>query len=599
MAGPLIFTNPAHAGIQEDLRTRLERAAAAYGAPLTITSGLAGRPTTPGSMHPHGRASDLSMAGMDEAARLRLAQTLRDQGVRRFGTYTNNPDMLHVDMSDAQGGNHYMHDKTRRNLERAPGWFRDFAGGAGPDVRQAAAAAGMSTDTDRTMTGDPMTGRAYSSPQETPMLPPLPPMTPYTQEAPQEVGNPLLQTLMRVALGTAVAGGGNIGAGAILAGSAMRDSELAENELYTLKAKKQEQQRKDALMRHGAEVAKIPGLEDVGSLIMVDPAAGYKLYAERAEMQRTQAQRQAMANALRQQGLHAQAALIEAGGTPGAINMNAPGGEEYFAPVPMVDPNDPTKFYMAQFSKTGQPRAWKPGPDGQWVPTDPAEVAGAVPAAPGAPGGAPPAAPGAPGGAVPASVWGKMPTTAGQVQEAKDTAKNAVEAKEGYTEALAAIDKGRNTIARLSQMPGRTSATGWQAGLPYTWPGGEASNYQILFDQFKGENFLTGIPQMKGMGALSNAEGDAIRQAQSYANLSLSDVEHEWALATAYANLNRAEQRIKTRKLLGPGEDPPAATQEEIQAAADALFGAGRQPAAGLRERHSNPKSKAKITEIK
>jgi hypothetical protein len=200
---------------------------------------------------------------------------------------------------------------------------------------------------------------------------------------------------------------------------------------------------------------------------------------------------------------------------------------------------------------------------------------------------------------LPASVWGKLPETAGQTQEARDTAKNAVEAKEGYTEALAAIDKGRNTIARLAQMPGRTSATGWQSGLPYTWPGGEASNYQTLFEQFKGENFLTAIPQMRGMGALSNAEGDALRQAQSYANLNLSDTEHEWALATAYANLNRAEQRIRTRKLLGPGEDPPAATQEEIEAAAAALFAPKRVPSAGLKESHSRPFGKPKITEIK
>jgi len=329
MAGPLIFANPAHAGIQEDLRTRLERAAAAYGAPLTITSGLAGRPTTPGSMHPHGRASDLSMAGMDEAARLRLAQTLREQGVRRFGTYTNNPDMLHVDMSDAQGGNHYMHDKTRRNLDRAPGWFRDFAGGAGPDVRQAAATAGMSTDTERTMPGDPMTGRAYSSPQETTMLPSLPPMAPLAQEAPQEAGNPLLQTLMRVALGTAVAGGGNIGAGAILAGGAMRDSELAENALYDLQNKRRDRQRRDALSRWGESVAQTPGLEDVGAMMQVDPAIGMRLYAERQAAQQAQGQRQVLADTLRQQGNYREAALVEAGANLGSVSMSGPTAPTY------------------------------------------------------------------------------------------------------------------------------------------------------------------------------------------------------------------------------------------------------------------------------
>ncbi|MRN48222.1 hypothetical protein GJU93_16820, partial [Brucella sp. 10RB9212] len=50
-----------------------------------------------GGKHTHGTAVDISMKGMSKQQRFELVQSLKARGVRRFITYTNSPDMLHVD----------------------------------------------------------------------------------------------------------------------------------------------------------------------------------------------------------------------------------------------------------------------------------------------------------------------------------------------------------------------------------------------------------------------------------------------------------------------------------------------------------------------
>jgi hypothetical protein len=108
----------------------------------------------PKSMHVQGKAADIDMSGMSEQQRAALVEALRAQGVTRFGTYSSSPNMLHVDLSDANGAFWQMHDSTNRNMAQAPAWFRGIGGAPAPDVRMA------SNDmTQPVPTGDPVTGR--------------------------------------------------------------------------------------------------------------------------------------------------------------------------------------------------------------------------------------------------------------------------------------------------------------------------------------------------------------------------------------------------------------------------------------------------------
>lgn len=80
-----------------------------------------------GGEHTHGTAVDISMKGMSGQQRFDLVQSLKARGVKRFITYTNSPDMLHVDMKEmpqSKDGFWYMHDKSARNIDRAPDWLK-------------------------------------------------------------------------------------------------------------------------------------------------------------------------------------------------------------------------------------------------------------------------------------------------------------------------------------------------------------------------------------------------------------------------------------------------------------------------------------------
>lgn len=124
----LSFAHSHQANIDPAFRSILE----SIGQPLTITSGwrsAAGNAAAggaPQSYHLSGKAVDIDMGGMGDQERAGLVEKLRTAGVRRFGTYDRHPNMLHVDMG-GDGSNHYMHNKTARELDRAPDWFKGVA----------------------------------------------------------------------------------------------------------------------------------------------------------------------------------------------------------------------------------------------------------------------------------------------------------------------------------------------------------------------------------------------------------------------------------------------------------------------------------------
>lgn len=82
-----------------------------------------------GSAHMQGKAVDISLKGLSDAQRTALTVALINAGAKRVGAYSGNTG-LHVDMRDMGGGAshgdfHAMFDKTARNLNKAPSWFRD------------------------------------------------------------------------------------------------------------------------------------------------------------------------------------------------------------------------------------------------------------------------------------------------------------------------------------------------------------------------------------------------------------------------------------------------------------------------------------------
>lgn len=135
--GNLNFVHKGQETISPTLRTTLTAASQQLGRDLTISSGYRSgnhpverRKRSGGGEHTRGNAADISMAGMNDSQRADLVRALMAQGVTRFITYTGSPDMLHVDLKKQRGSNglpYFMHDKSARNIQRAPAWLRAIA----------------------------------------------------------------------------------------------------------------------------------------------------------------------------------------------------------------------------------------------------------------------------------------------------------------------------------------------------------------------------------------------------------------------------------------------------------------------------------------
>jgi len=134
--GNVVFTGNAHENIQPQLASVLSGASSALGSKLIVTSGYRS-PNSPveaakgngGGEHTHGDAADIDMSGMDDAKRTQLVAELQARGAKRFITYSNDKNMLHVDLKDqtGTGASWFMFDKHAANMDKAPSWFQQVA----------------------------------------------------------------------------------------------------------------------------------------------------------------------------------------------------------------------------------------------------------------------------------------------------------------------------------------------------------------------------------------------------------------------------------------------------------------------------------------
>ncbi|CFQ96062.1 phage DNA ejection protein [Yersinia frederiksenii] len=86
-----------------------------------------------------------------------------------------------------------------------------------------------------------------------------------------------------------------------------------------------------------------------------------------------------------------------------------------------------------------------------------------------------------------------------------------------------------DTIKELKEAPGLKSAVGMSSMLP-TRPGGDAANFEAKLDTFKAQTFLPMVQSMKGMGALSDAEGKKLTDAVGALDPKMSEKEFSKSL---------------------------------------------------------------------
>ncbi len=81
-----------------------------------------------------------------------------------------------------------------------------------------------------------------------------------------------------------------------------------------------------------------------------------------------------------------------------------------------------------------------------------------------------------------------------------------------------------DTVAELKQSPGLKGAVGMPSML-WSRPGGDAATFEAKLDTFKAQTFLPMVQSMKGMGALSDAEGKKLTDAVGALDPKMSEKE--------------------------------------------------------------------------
>lgn len=123
---------------------------------------------------------------------------------------------------------------------------------------------------------------------------------------------------------------------------------------------------------------------------------------------------------------------------------------------------------------------------------------------------------------------------------------------------IATFDTTLNTVDQLVNHEGLDAAVGGSSIFP-TIAGSKAADFEAKLEQLKGQQFLTEVTKMKGMGALSENEGKKIAAAAGALDLSMS--EEAFRKELEYIQETMAKARNKIAGKIGSNEDSSPALE--------------------------------------
>lgn len=112
--------------------------------------------------------------------------------------------------------------------------------------------------------------------------------------------------------------------------------------------------------------------------------------------------------------------------------------------------------------------------------------------------------------------------------------------------ALSDADLGLNVVSELINSPGLEASVGASSILP-TLPGSQAANFEAKLEQFQSLQFLNNIQKMKGLGALSEAEGRKVASAAGALNPNMSEKAFRKELDTIQGIMQKARYRLQRK----------------------------------------------------
>lgn len=130
---------------------------------------------------------------------------------------------------------------------------------------------------------------------------------------------------------------------------------------------------------------------------------------------------------------------------------------------------------------------------------------------------------------------------------------------------VASFDGALETVDRLAAHPGKTAAVGFGGKTTSMIPGTNAAGFAAQLETFKAQVFLPQVQALKGMGALSDAEGKKMSAAVGALDQSMKQSEFDSQLAIIKNDLKKARARVsggKTPEPATPSSIIPAASSD-------------------------------------
>jgi hypothetical protein len=142
-------------------------------------------------------------------------------------------------------------------------------------------------------------------------------------------------------------------------------------------------------------------------------------------------------------------------------------------------------------------------------------------------------------------------------QQAADEKKKAAEQQK--LGVVASFDSALDTLDTISKHPGKSAAVGFGGAQLSMIPGTNAAGFAAQLETFKAQTFLPQVQALKGMGALSDAEGKKLTAAVGALSQSMKQSEFDAQVSKIKRDLEAARSRVGTSMQNAPSAPAPTA----------------------------------------
>jgi hypothetical protein len=140
-------------------------------------------------------------------------------------------------------------------------------------------------------------------------------------------------------------------------------------------------------------------------------------------------------------------------------------------------------------------------------------------------------------------------------REAADEKKRALEQQK--LGVVSSFDSAIDTLDTIAKHPGKKSAVGFGGAQLSMIPGTDAAGFAAQLETFKAQTFLPQVQALKGMGALSDAEGKKLTAAVGALSQSMKQSEFDSQVTKIKGDLEAARARANSSLKNAPNAPAP------------------------------------------